>query len=205
MHVAIRTSAPTAPKSAAPGGSPADRPSCWTGPMARKSWTTIHPVGVCQVVPAPLVPGTYRRCWGRAYCRDRTGTSQPPGPAAPRRQLGESVPGQAQPFDGPVRGDQAALLAIRQGTHSRQSAGMCSLSVAFRSRDKDVWRGAVGPTVKPGHGHAIRPSRCSPTRIASRNRRSQRPGRRQDPLARRGQGGASSVPPPAPLPAMISS
>ena len=32
--------------------------------MARKSWTTIHPVGVCQVVSSTLVPGTYRRCWG---------------------------------------------------------------------------------------------------------------------------------------------
>ena len=32
--------------------------------MARKSWTTIHPVGVCQVVSSTIVPGTYRRCCG---------------------------------------------------------------------------------------------------------------------------------------------
>src|SRR5690348_7662095 len=32
--------------------------------MARKSWTIIHPVGVCQVVSSTIVPGTYRRCCG---------------------------------------------------------------------------------------------------------------------------------------------
>ena len=47
-----------------PGDHAGRRPSCETGPMARKSWTVVHPVGVCQVVSHAIVPGTYRRCCG---------------------------------------------------------------------------------------------------------------------------------------------
>ena len=44
-----------------PGGSSggARRPS--TGRTTRKSWTTSHPVGVCQVVSSTIVPGRYLR------------------------------------------------------------------------------------------------------------------------------------------------
>ena len=44
--------------------SAARRASAWTGPVTSRSWTVIHPVGVCQVVPSTMVPDTYLRRWG---------------------------------------------------------------------------------------------------------------------------------------------
>jgi hypothetical protein len=32
--------------------------------MTSRSWTVIHPVGVCHVVSSTIVPGTYLRCCG---------------------------------------------------------------------------------------------------------------------------------------------
>ena len=118
--------------------------------MTRRSCTTSQPVGVCQVVSTTMRAGNVPAVMG-----DRSvGGPEPERPGRTVEQGAEHAgrvgTGEAEPFDGSVRRDQAAVLAVGEkgvvGDRGKVAHGLRILARRWQSADGPLHR------ISAGHG-----------------------------------------------------
>ena len=101
-----------------------------------RSWTVIHPVGVCQVVSSTIVPGTYLRFWGTWALLGPNRNKQAARSRSAPKTLGESGRGRHSHSTDPSGATGRLFARNWTGTRSRLSAETGSLIVTSRRQDR---------------------------------------------------------------------